>query len=105
MWLYFIYNEKRGTAITHVLKCSPWESLNQQIWLSSPRYNVGTAMPILVDFCVSVSQASHDKSSITLLYFQMSRNGYPNPTTKIYKLSEIHGGKIKKWTIIRFNPW
>ena len=42
---------------------------NQQIWLSSPRYNVGTAMPILVDFVFQFLRLRTYKSSITLLLF------------------------------------
>lgn len=38
--------------------------------VSSPRYNVGTAMPILVDFVFQFLRLRTYKSSITLLYFQ-----------------------------------
>jgi len=30
----------------------------------------------------------------------MSGNGYPNPTTKVLKLSEIHGSQRKKFAYI-----
>ena len=56
---------------------------NQQIWLSSPRYNVGTAMPILVDFVFQFLRLRTYKSSITLLLFQMSWKELPPSIRKV----------------------
>lgn len=46
-------------------------------------------MPILIDFVFLFLRLRTYKSSITLLcFFQMYGNVYPNPTTKVLKLSE-----------------